>query len=293
MSHIPSHSFREAVGLGSVGTLGRADAASPDVSPSGALGLRSRGQINKCLADPFPDHLGTYLNPDDTWFILRHSLVGGQGLQAAQAYRLPTPTGSPTRITQQDFADAAGTLKCELAAIKAVAEVESRGYGFLADGRPKILFEAASFSDLTGHMYDKLYPSISSPVWKRELYLGGAKEYDRLEEAMALNAKAALKSASWGAFQIMGSNHSMVGFGTVEEFVAAMYVSEGAHLKACTAFIQSRKLTKALQEKDWEAFAKGYNGTGYKKNEYDTKLAKAYAKHSAPPAGSKPKPAGQ
>ena len=32
----------------------------------------------------------------------------------------------------------------------------------------------------------------------------------------------------------------------------------------------------ALVQKDWQAFARLYNGTGYKINRYDEKLKKAY-----------------
>jgi hypothetical protein len=42
-------------------------------------------------------------------------------------------------------------------------------------------------------------------------------------------------------------------------------------------FIKSAKLDDELRAKNWAAFAKGYNGSGYRANQYDTRLAKAYA----------------
>ncbi|WP_262919099.1 N-acetylmuramidase family protein [Niabella hibiscisoli] len=48
-------------------------------------------------------------------------------------------------LTEKDFQDAARQLNCEVAAIKAVAEVESKGDGFLPTGEPKILFERHIF----------------------------------------------------------------------------------------------------------------------------------------------------
>jgi hypothetical protein len=39
-----------------------------------------------------------------------------------------------------------------------------------------------------------------------------------------------------------------------------------------------------MQELNWAAFAKGYNGPGYAKNAYDVKLAQAYAKFEKEPA---------
>ncbi|WP_428463505.1 N-acetylmuramidase domain-containing protein [Photobacterium kagoshimensis] len=47
------------------------------------------------------------------------------------------------------------------------------------------------------------------------------------------------------------------------------------------AFIVSCGLKKHLTEKNWAQFAKGYNGSEYKKNKYDTKLAEAYKKHAS------------
>jgi hypothetical protein len=45
----------------------------------------------------------------------------------------------------------------------------------------------------------------------------------------------------------------------------------------------------ALKKQDWAAFAKAYNGPGYKANKYDTKLAEAYQHFSGQnaPGGAK------
>jgi len=45
-------------------------------------------------------------------------------------------------------------------------------------------------------------------------------------------------------------------------------------------FIKNSQLTLALQRRNWSAFARGYNGEDYKRNEYDTRLAAAHAKYS-------------
>jgi N-acetylmuramidase len=74
-----------------------------------------------------------------------------------------------------------------------------------------ILFEAHVFSKNTRHAYDYVFPEISSRHWNRALYRGGEREYPRLMKAMLLDRAAALKSASWGRFQVMGFNHSLAG----------------------------------------------------------------------------------
>lgn len=194
---------------------------------------------------------------------------------------LPTPIAADHELKASDFKRAAGALSCEEACIKAVAEVESRGSGFLGSSRPKILFEAHIFSKRTHRQHDKTHTDISSKSWNKSLYLGGEKEYTRLEAAMALDAEAALQSASWGRFQIMGFNHSACGYKTVMGFVRAMYQSEGKQLDAFVKFLQSSKLATALREKRWADFARGYNGPGYAANKYDEKLKDAYEKFSA------------
>lgn len=189
-------------------------------------------------------------------------------------------------LTGEDFARAAAVLGCDVAAIKAVAEVESRGDGFLSDGvTPRILFEAHQFHARTGGVYGQSHPNISSSTWNRALYAKGntpdergMKEHKRLVEAIALNRDAALKSASWGKFQIMGFNYAAAGFDDLQYFIDAMYRSEGAHLDAFVAFVRTQHLDIPLRQHNWAAFAKGYNGSEYRQNNYDGKLATAYAK---------------
>lgn len=179
-------------------------------------------------------------------------------------------------LTDQDYQRAALELNCELPAIKAVAEVESRGEGFLSDGRPVILFEAHKFSFYTGGKYDQSHPQISSSTWNKKLYKGGAGEHDRLNIAIELDRRAALMSASWGRFQIMGFNFALAGFVGVEEFVAAMQESEARHLEAFVQIVRSFDLEDELRRKDWAGFARIYNGQSYRANRYDHKMREAY-----------------
>src|SRR5512145_2868604 len=48
-------------------------------------------------------------------------------------------------LSEKDLKDLADELGIELAAVKAVNEVESSGRGFLTSGKPKILFEGHIF----------------------------------------------------------------------------------------------------------------------------------------------------
>jgi hypothetical protein len=192
-------------------------------------------------------------------------------------------------LKEDDMLRAARALDVELAAVKAVTEVESSGQGFVG-GKPKILFEGHVFwkrlkahgIDPTAHRQgneDILYPS-----WTREHYLGGVREHDRLDKARAIQDAAALESASWGLFQIMGYHAESIGYADVGSFVQSMNVSEGRQLDAFARFVDANDLAPPLRSHDWATFARKYNGKEYKKNRYDEKLERAYRRYAA--AGS-------
>ena len=185
----------------------------------------------------------------------------------------------PASLLDDDAIEAAARkIGCQVAAVRAVIDVESRG-GFLPDKRPKILFERHYFSRLTKCKYDGSHPAVSHTKWGG--YKGGAREYDRLAQAIKLDRKCALRSASWGAFQIMGDNYKICGFDDVEDFVAAMVSGEAEQLDAFVAFVKKNNLDDELIRTDWPAFARGYNGPAYRVNKYDEKLEAAYRFHSA------------
>lgn len=183
-------------------------------------------------------------------------------------------------LTEADYARAAKALGCDVPAVKAVAEVESLGSGFLPDDQVRILFEAHIFDRLTGGKHRRTHPNISSATWNKALYgAGGAHQHKRLAQAVALDRDAALQSASWGRFQIMGFNYRACGFATVQAFINAMHAGEGPQLDAFVAYVKHRGLADELQRRDWAGFASGYNGPGYAANKYDTKLAAAWKRH--------------
>ncbi|QDZ29520.1 N-acetylmuramidase domain-containing protein [Noviherbaspirillum sp. UKPF54] len=209
-------------------------------------------------------------------------------------------------LTVDDWQRVASELRCEVNAIYAVAKVESSGAGFdRITKRPIILFERHVFHEKSHHRYSGRYPDISSdkpylrirdkkgeviPERKAEYEkaektghlaeadyypLNQRPNYQRLIKAMQLDREAALKSCSWGMFQVMGFNHAAAGFRDIESFAKAMSTSEKEQINAFLNFIKAdSRLLKAVREKDWLAFAIGYNGK--KQAGYDRKMAKAY-----------------
>lgn len=100
-----------------------------------------------------------------------------------------------------------------------------------------------------------------------------------MDKAKKIHKEAALCSASYGLFQIMGFHATSLGFTSAEEFVNFMDKSEANQLEAFGRFLKKNNLVNYLKKKDWAGFAKRYNGPGYKQNKYDTKMANAYAKY--------------
>lgn len=162
--------------------------------------------------------------------------------------------------------------------IHAFLDVETRGSGFDALGRPRILFER--------HIFHRLIPDAKRSKAVAEglaskLPGGYGKEsdqYPKLMRAIAIDRETALKSCSWGLAQVMGFNHGAAGFPTVEAMVAAFMEDEEAQLAAAINFILANHLDDELRRHDWAGFAEGYNGKNYRINRYDAKLAEAFAK---------------
>jgi peptidoglycan hydrolase-like protein with peptidoglycan-binding domain len=192
----------------------------------------------------------------------------------------------PALLGTGDLQRAADQLGVPLAAVQAVNEVESRGQGFLADGRPVILFERhimyrqLAAAGLPADRYLATAPSVVGKT--RGGYLGGAAEHARLNQARAINEDCAIASASWGAFQIMGFHWPQLGYASAQHFERHMQRSEGDQLDAFVRFVLADPaLHSALQAGKWAKFAARYNGPAWRDNFYDVRLARAFDRYSA------------
>lgn len=189
------------------------------------------------------------------------------------------------KLTNDMIKELGNSLNLEPALLKAVILVEGAGRdGFLPDGRPQILFEGhimykefhKKFPDRDLGYLCKKFSTVFFPKWDRSKYLGGAAEYKRLELAKEIDEECALKSASWGMFQICGFNYNYCGCKDVFEFVEKIKESHASQLTLMYYFMNNTGCLKPLREKDWAGFAKKYNGPGYAENAYDQKLRNAY-----------------
>jgi hypothetical protein len=198
-----------------------------------------------------------------------------------------------TAETIAEITEAAKDLGIEPAALLAVAEVESGGQAFaLVEGRrePLIRFE--------GHYFDRRLSEENRAV-AREMGLAApvagavanpptqAERWKMLKRAMAIDAAAAQESVSWGLGQVMGAHWAWLGYASVGAMVAEARKSVAGQARLMALYIEKAGLAEALRTHDWEAFARGYNGPGYKKYAYDEKIASAYDRYAAKP-GAKP-----
>jgi hypothetical protein len=220
---------------------------------------------------------------DPTPLLFEHDLTG----------QLPaTPTAAQPHLTEVDYTTNARLLGCEISSIMAVAQVESGGRsGFAADNRPIIRYELHVFDSRTNGTYRDTHPHLSRQTLAQgnRYHTGGqATEWSLMYGAMILRNAArerrvsdAWQSASWGMFQVMGSNFAACGWGSLNQFVTDMFASEGQHLRSFIGYVQARRLGPSIVAHDWATFAAGYNGAGYAINHYDERMATAYAQISA------------
>lgn len=194
-------------------------------------------------------------------------------------------------LSEQDLVNAAQQLTIEVAAIKAVNEVESRGRGFLND-HPVILFERHVFwKRLQAYGVDPHeHQAGNENILQSRFggYLGGVREVGRLEQAKAIHPQAAMESASWGLFQIMGYHWKGLNYTGIEDFVKRMNTNEAAQLDAFVRFMKANHLHRKLQRAagqdaltldNFTQFARRYNGPAFERNRYHSKMLAAYKKY--------------
>lgn len=188
----------------------------------------------------------------------------------------------------ESYAHAAWFLRCDVAAIMAVAEVEARRdekgpRAFNDDGSPFILYEPHKFSEFTGGKYDRTHPHLSQPEWNPKAYGKYSDQHRKLDAAQKLDRSAALMSCSWGLFQVLGANYRRAGFDSVQGMVNAAFRDVDEHLRMFVWFVVTdRELHAALIDIPTDTregairFARRYNGKGFRANRYDEKIVAAF-----------------
>jgi hypothetical protein len=199
-------------------------------------------------------------------------------------------SGPARRLTPEDIAAAAKSIGCEVAALRAVIGVESRGSGFDARDRPIILFEPHVFyrqlEKRPRATYDQglnraVMAGLAYKAWRRGNYPGGSTlqqsdaNYARLSRAMAIHPESAFRAISIGMGQVLGENFDAAGFSSAIAMFEAAKESEAAQLAQMLGFIRENHLDDDIRAKRWTTFARGYNGSGQVVM-YAERLAQSY-----------------
>lgn len=228
-------------------------------------------QVTSCLPDPLRRGYCTIVFSDPHAALA--AAAPGPGAPAVAADTAQDFKAKALSLSSASVETIAARLELDLPALWAVLKVETSGCGFLPDRRPKILFERHWFHRLTHGRFDLQAPDVSQPT-AGGYGASGARQYDRLEQAMRLDRDAALQSASWGLGQIMGFNAAVAGYANAQELAQACALSEDRQLAAVAAFIAHQNLGRFLKVRDWTAFAKVYNGPAFR--DYDSRLNEAH-----------------
>jgi hypothetical protein len=172
-------------------------------------------------------------------------------------------------------------------ALLAVVECETSGSPFEQDGHtPTLLFERHKFySELQTHQPSKLKKAIAAglaiPKWSRNTqYKDQGKSAGRLAviaKAREIDIEVANRAASWGLGQTMGFNAERLKYHDATDMVGHLSTGAAAQIEALVREIKTSHLDKYLVKKDFTSFARGYNGAGFKQNNYDVRMRNADA----------------
>jgi len=216
-----------------------------------------------------------------------HNYVVVDGDTVAVSFLPPEESLRHGRLTELDFEEVAAELGVEVAAIKAVTEIEAgrTHEGFWSEGKPLINFDLGVYRSRAARRgvnlkkYASSHPVIFNRPNTARYGSQQAAQQARLDAAMDIDSVSAIEGTFWGMFQIGGFNYERCGVSSHSEFVRLMSRSERDQLELFAQFIRRAGLLPALRKKDWRTFARGYNGPSYAARGYHTRLAASYAKH--------------
>lgn len=185
--------------------------------------------------------------------------------------------GAAKRLDDIDLPRIAAVIGVGEDEIHAFMDVEAAGSPFDAKGRPKMLFEPHVFWRELGPGKKRdaaVKAGLAYPKWGAKPY--PRDSYPRLTKAIAIDETAALRAASWGLTQILGGNHKEAGYKTPQAMVVAFMADAETHIEATVRLLTTWGLADDLRAHRWAAIAERWNGPGYRKNRYDTRMAAAF-----------------
>ncbi|HEY4101807.1 MAG TPA: N-acetylmuramidase domain-containing protein [Gemmatimonadales bacterium] len=182
--------------------------------------------------------------------------------------------GSGRPLTRDGFYTALGSLRIGPAELWAVLTAESGGFGFTADRRPQLHFDATLFHTLTDGQWSASSHDLCEGTDVTNH--GSAGDYRAFDAALDLDEEAAIASASWGIGGIAGFHATSIGFKSPFTMVAEMISAEDAQVRALTRRIAVACADDFLRDHDWTAFARRFKRRAARHDEFADRLESAY-----------------
>lgn len=105
--------------------------------------------------------------------------------------------------------------------------------------------------------------------------------FDLFMRACEIDRAAAIESCSWGVGQVMGTHWRKLDLASAEDLYRQAASGLSGQIELIFDYCEAFGLIDELQAGQWSAFARGYNGPGYRSNRYDTKLSAAAKRHGS------------
>lgn len=211
------------------------------------------------------------------WMIARGAQITADGIAGPRtraAIPLLFSNRTAPAVSDMEMAGFARRIGITTKQMRAISIVESGGAAFDNRGRPKILFERHVFHRRTSGRY-------GVQPWSNPKAGGyGESSWTKLTAAASVSPIDAFAACSWGKFQVMGFHAAALGFSTALDLAWATVLSEAGSYDLLLRYIQVNGLSDearllSTNPNDCRPFARSYNGTGYERNEYHIKLARA------------------
>ena len=194
-------------------------------------------------------------------------------------------TDTELKQISNQLGDVSGTAR-----IRAVAEIESAGSGWFNTGHVKILYERHKFwiyNDDSSAPKSTFFNYPDSGNYTTDANKNDINDsWEKLLRACEYDPMGAFMSVSMGKFQVMGFHYKDMGFENPWDMLLSLVANEVNHYNLLVKYVLINNLKGAFLKIDGKsencvAFAKGYNGKGYAKYSYHSKIATAYSKYKA------------
>ena len=191
------------------------------------------------------------------------------------------------RLTDNDILRFSKRYDIEPAAVMAVLDIEAGKFhqGFSEPRLPLINFDQKLFRQRLAKTGVKLseiqkqYPELFVAPAISKYGTQQRKEHALLKQAREINDQLAVECTFWGMFQIGGFNWKKCGAPDVDIFVEEMSRSERDQLAMFGILLEKTGMLDSVRNKQWNRFARAYNGPSYKARGYDRRLASSYEKY--------------